>query len=202
MSGPIGRLHVVVDDLTLAQAALEGGADVIQVRIKTGTDRERLAMITSIVERCDARGVRCIVNDRVDLALAAHAGGVHVGSEDLPVPVVRFLLGPHAIVGATARDAATARVHERDGADYIGVGPCYATSTKLGLPTPIGPDGVTLVATAVDLPVIAIAGVTAARVAELVAAGAWGVAVIGAVAGAADPRLATAELVAALKEAA
>lgn len=202
MSGLVGRLHVVVDDLTLAQAAIEGGADVIQVRIKAGTDRERLTLITSIVERCDARGVRCIVNDRVDLALAAHAGGVHVGNEDLPVPVVRSLLGPHAIIGATARDAETAGVHERDGADYIGVGPCYATSTKLGLPAPIGPDGVRLVATAVDLPVIAIAGVTAARVAELVAAGAWGVAVIGAVSGAADPRLATAELVAALKDAA
>ncbi len=202
MNEPIGRLHVVVDELQLAHAALDGGATVVQVRIKDGTDRDRLARIAEIADLCRARGAVVIVNDRVDLALAAQADGVHVGDEDLPVAVARALLGPDRIVGATARDAQTARAHQHDGADYVGVGPCYATSTKIGLPPPIGPEGVRHVAEAVEIPVIAIAGVTAARIGELLGAGAWGVAVIGAVAAAADPRRATAELVDALAQAA
>ncbi|MDE0237939.1 MAG: thiamine phosphate synthase [bacterium] len=135
-----------------------------------------------------------IVNHRVDSPPAVGAAGVHGGADDLPVPVLRSLLGPEALVGGTARDPDTALRHQADGASYVGVGPVYTTATKDGLPDPLGPAGVEKVAAAVDIPVIAIAGITAPRVPELMDAGAHGVAVIGAVAHAADPVAATAEL--------
>lgn len=192
------RLHVLVDSVRLAEAALAGGAPAIQVRCKDGTDRRRLALVGAIADRCAAAGALCLINDRVDLALAADADGVHVGAEDLPVEVVRRRLPADFVVGGTARDPDTARRLVAEGATYLGVGPTYPTSSKTGLPGPIGLAGVAAVARAVDVPVIAIAGITAARVPEVLAAGAHGVAVIGAVAGAPDPVAATAELVAVL----
>lgn len=202
MTRRVGRLHVIVDTLDLARAALDGGADVVQVRLKDGTDRERFGRLVPVARLCADRGALCVVNDRVDMAVAAGAGGVHVGDDDLPVEAVRAVAGPGVVVGATARDAAGAARLARAGADYLGVGPCYATATKVGLPAAIGPAGLAAVAAAVDVPVVAIAGVTAGRVPELLAAGAWGVAVVGAVAGAPDPRAATARLAAALGRAA
>jgi thiamine-phosphate pyrophosphorylase len=197
-SGRLGRLHVLVDTEGLAAAALDGGAPTIQVRLKRGTDAERFAVIAAVVERCRAAGASCLVNDRADLAVAAGADGVHLGADDLPVDAARRVTGPSALVGGTARDPAAARRLVAQGASYLGVGPTYATASKVGLPQPIGVGTVRAVAAAVDVPVVAIAGITAARVPEVLAAGAYGVAVIGAVAGAEDPRAATRELVAAV----
>jgi thiamine-phosphate pyrophosphorylase len=167
-------------------AALEGGADVIQVRVKGWTDRDLLELAEQVAAWCQPYGAACIVNDRVDVALAAGADGVHLGAEDLPVSVARRLLGPDALVGGTARDAATARALVAAGASYLGVGPCFATATKTGLPDPIGLAGVAAVAAAVDVPIIAIGGVRADQIAELRAVGAYGVAVVDAVSGADD----------------
>jgi thiamine-phosphate pyrophosphorylase len=140
-----------------------------------------------------------LVNDRLHVALATGAAGGHVGADDLPVPAARRLLGPAAVLGATSRLPATALRAVGDGADYLGVGPCYATSTKDGLPVSIGPEGLRAVARQVaGTPIIAIGGITAARVPELLAAGAHGVAVIGAVSDAADPARAVADLLAAV----
>lgn len=200
-SGRLGRLHVLVDSEGLAAAALDGGAPTIQVRLKGGTDAARFAVIAAVAERCRAAGAVCLVNDRVDLAMAAGADGVHLGADDLPVGAARRVLGPAAVVGDTARDPATARRLVAQGASYLGVGPTYATASKAGLPDPVGVPAVRAVSAAVDVPVVAIAGITAARVAEVMAAGAYGVAVIGAVAGADDPRAATRELVAAVSAA-
>jgi thiamine-phosphate pyrophosphorylase len=200
----IGRLHVLtdldapVDPLDVVDAALAGGAPVIQVRAKLLTDRELLPLATAIVERCRTAGATCLVDDRVDVALAVGADGVHVGDEDLPVAVARQLLGPDAVVGATARNAEAGRARQAEGADYLGVGPTYATTTKVGLPDPLGPAAVGAVAEAVDLPVIAISGITIERVPEVMAAGVHGVAVVAAVSRAADPKQATADLLAAV----
>jgi thiamine-phosphate pyrophosphorylase len=188
----LGRLHVITDNRfgrdprTTVPMALEGGADVIQVRVKGWTDRDLLELAEQVVAWCRPYGAACIVNDRVDVALAAGADGVHLGADDLPVSVARRLLGPDALVGGTARDAATARALVAAGASYLGVGPCFATVTKAGLPDPIGLAGVAAVAAAVDVPIIAIGGVRADQISELRAVGAYGVAVVDAVSGVED----------------
>jgi thiamine-phosphate pyrophosphorylase len=197
----LGRLHVLVDSLIVAEAALEGGAPTLQVRLKSGTDRDRLHLTRAIAERCRAAGATCLVNDRADVALAVGADGVHLGAEDLPVHVVRELLGPDALVGGTARDPGTARRLEAEGASYLGVGPTFSTTSKAGLPEPIGVDGVQAVVAAVDIPVVAIAGITVDRVDEVMATGAWGVAVIGAIADAPDPHSATHDMLLAVTKA-
>jgi thiamine-phosphate pyrophosphorylase len=198
---PIGRLHVLVDTVQLAEAALEGGAPTLQARVKTGPDRYRFETIAGIAERCRDAGATCLVNDRADFVIAAGADGVHVGAQDLSVSAVRRVLGPELIVGATARDPVTGKRLAEEGASYLGVGPTFTSDSKVGLPEPLGFDGVRAVAEAVDVPVIAIAGITAERVPYVFEAGAWGVAVIGAVSGATDPHKATHDLAVAVARA-
>src|SRR5690606_15555463 len=114
-------------------------------------------------------------NDRLHVALAVGAAGGHVGADDLPVDAARRVLGPTAILGATCREPAGATAAVAAGASYLGVGPAYPTATKTGLPDALGPAGVAAVAAAVpQTPVIAIGGITADRVAPLLAAGAYG----------------------------
>ncbi len=197
----LGRLHVLVDSLIVAEAALEAGAPTLQVRLKNGSDGDRYRLAHAIAERCRAAGASCLINDRADLAVAVEADGVHVGADDLPVPAVRRIVGAGALVGGTARDPESGRRLVAEGASYLGVGPTFATSSKPGLPDPIGVAGVRAVVEAVDVPVIAIAGITAALVEEVLATGAWGVAVIGAVADSPDPHTATHDLIMAVSKA-
>ncbi|GIJ80472.1 thiamine-phosphate pyrophosphorylase [Micromonospora phaseoli] len=199
----LGRLHLITDTrpgrdplavlaavLPVARAEL-----VVQVRVaETATDREAYDLTQRVVRLTAPYGVTCLVNDRLHVALAARAAGGHVGADDLPVTAARQVLGPTAVLGATARYPGTAVEAVSAGATYLGVGPCYATTTKSGLPPEIGAAGVQAVAEAVDVPVIAIGGVTAAAVPELRAAGAYGVAVVGALSAAADPARAAVEL--------
>ncbi|WP_433609239.1 thiamine phosphate synthase [Dactylosporangium sp. CA-139114] len=196
----LGRLHLVTDTrpgrnpLEVVAAALRAGFDTVQVRPEDAlTDREAFELTVRVLAMCRELGRTCLVNDRLHLALAAGADGGHVGADDLPVAAARRILGPHAILGATARDPHTARRAVADGASYLGVGPAFATTTKSGLPDAIGPAGVRAVAEAVPVPVVAIGGVTAARAGELFAAGAHAVAVVGAISGAADPYAAALE---------
>lgn len=204
MTASLGGLHVLTDArvgraaLDAVTAAVAAGAPVVQVRSKDASDRERYDFTRRVVEVCAGAGATCLVNDRVDLALAVGAHGTHLGADDLPLDVVRRLAGPGHLLGGTARDPERARLLVAQGADYLGVGPAYATTTKTGLPDALGPAGVRAVAEAVAVPVIAIGGVTAGRVGELLAAGAAGVAVVGAVSAAADPGAATRELLRAL----
>ena len=127
------------------------------------------------------------------------ADGAHVGPEDLTVAVARRLLGEGLMLGASARTAAVARAAVAAGASYLGVGPCYPTSTKDGLPNPIGAAGLAAVAVAVAVPVLAIGGVTADRIPELLEAGAYGIAVVGAIAMSRDPAAAARQLLANLE---
>jgi thiamine-phosphate pyrophosphorylase len=206
MTGALGRLHVLTDAaggeaaLRTVALAVAAGAPVVQVRLKTGTDRQRLEFARRVVDICAGYGATCLVNDRVDLALAAGAHGTHLGADDLPVAQARRLAGTGHLIGGTARDPERAAELVSAGADYLGVGPAFATVTKDGLPAPIGVGGVAAVARAVGVPVIAIGGVDAARARMLRAAGAYGVAVVGAVTAAEDPAAATRELLAALAE--
>ncbi len=200
----LGRLHVLTDAragrdaLGLVERALAGGAPVIQLRVKEQSDRAVYELGLRVVEACASYGAACIVNDRVDLALAIGAQGTHLGADDLPVAQVRRIAGPGHHIGGTARDPVRAAELVAEGADYLGVGPAYSSSTKDGLPDPIGPAGIGAVARAVVVPVIAIGGITADRVKDLLAEGAHGVAVVGAVSDADDPAAATRELLAVL----
>ncbi|MET8309860.1 thiamine phosphate synthase [Micromonospora sp. NPDC005173] len=203
----LGRLHLITDTrpgrdpLTVVRAALTAArADlVVQVRVEdSATDREAYDLARRVLALCAPYGANCLVNDRLHVALAVGAAGGHVGADDLPVAAARRVLGPTRVLGATARAPGTAVEAVAAGASYLGVGPCHATSTKSGLPDPIGPAGVRAVTGAVDVPVIAIGGVTADRVPALRDAGAYGVAVVGAISAAADPARATAELLGAL----
>ncbi|MFG1880682.1 thiamine phosphate synthase [Micromonospora sp. NPDC049102] len=203
----LGRLHLITDTrpgrdpLTVVRAALAAArADlVVQVRVEdSATDREAYDLAARVLALCASYGATCLVNDRLHVALAVGAAGGHVGANDLPVAAARHVLGATRVLGATAREPRTATEAVVAGATYLGVGPCHATSTKVGLPDPIGTVGIRDVADAVDVPVIAIGGVTADRVPALRTAGAYGVAVVGAICAAADPARATAELLRAL----
>lgn len=197
-----GRKPLVVVAAAVAAARRLGAGDrlAIQVRVEDDvSDRDAYELAAAVVEDCRPHGVICLVNDRLQVALAVGADGGHVGATDLPVAAARRVLGPAGILGATCRDATAARCAVRAGATYLGVGPAYATTTKGGLPSPLGPEGVGAVARAVPgTPIVAIGGVTADTVAELLRAGATAVAVVGAVANAPDPLRATEELLKAL----
>lgn len=189
------------DPLLAIEAALAAGARLVQVRPEDHyTDRAAFDLATAIAALCDQYGAVCLVNDRVHIAQAVGADGVHLGADDLPIDAARRILPAASIIGGTARDPESARAARRAGATYLGVGPVWGTTTKAGLPQPIGLEGLAAVCEAVDLPVIAIGGITAERAALCREAGAHGVAVVGAIASAADPRQATVELLEAVGE--
>nr|WP_184786355.1 thiamine phosphate synthase [Phytomonospora endophytica] len=199
------RLHVItdtapgVDTVATVHAALAAGAPLIQVRPnERDTDRAAYDLALHIAELCARYDATCLVNDLLHVALAVGAHGAHVGADDLPVDAARRVLGPAAILGGTCRDPDAARAAQRAGASYLGVGPAHPTSTKDGLPDPLGVWGIRSVAAAVDIPVVAIGGITPGRVPALLAAGAHGVAVVGAISRAADPAAATRDFLDAL----
>nr|WP_203782444.1 thiamine phosphate synthase [Actinoplanes rishiriensis] len=186
-------MHIVTDSLDVVRGAVGHGPVAVQIRIKT-SDRLAYALTTAALPLCRAAGALLLVDDRVGVALAAGADGVHVGADDLPVAAARRVLGPSAVLGATCRNPEQARAAVADGASYLGVGPAFATSTKDGLPAPIGPAGIAAVTAAVPgTPVIAIGGITPERAATL---DCYGVAAVSAIA--ADPAGAAVELLAAL----
>jgi len=196
----LGRLHVLTDArggrdaLGTVTLAIQAGAPVVQLRVKGVTDRELYEIGSRLMAVCRTYGTTCIVNDRVDIALAIGAHGTHLGASDLPVAAARRVAGPTHLIGGTAREPVRAKQLVAEGASYLGVGPAFTTSTKDGLPDPLGPEGIGAVSLAVDVPVIAIGGVDAGRVAELRAAGAYGVAVVSEVSDAPDPAEATRRL--------
>jgi thiamine-phosphate pyrophosphorylase len=181
------RLHVITDSLDVVRAVVGQGPVAIQIRVKASA-RLAYELTSAALPLCRAAGALCLVDDRVEVALAVGADGVHVGASDLPVAVARRLLGPSAVVGGTCRDISDIRAAVSDGATYVGVGPVFATSTKDGLPPPLGPSLVSsLAAAAPEIPVIAIGGITVDRVSELRT---YGIAAVSAIA--ADPAGATA----------
>lgn len=176
-----GRDHVAV-----AAAALAGGADMIQLRDKTGSLRDLLPQARAIRALCRSRGAIFIVNDRVDLALAADADGAHVGQEDLPAESARRLLGPDRILGVSTHNLAQAEAARRIGADYVGFGPLFPTGTKDTGYAPRGPEALRGIHRAVTLPILAIGGITLENVSTVIEAGATAPAVISAVVAAPD----------------
>ncbi len=199
------RLIVVTDAAAAAPgtvedvvaAALRAGAPAIQLRDKRATAAELLRTAQALRGPTRAAGALLFVNDRLDVALAAEADGVHLGDDDLPVAVARRVAPPGFLIGRSADEAALARRAADEGADYIGCGTVYPTSTKPDAGAVIGLEGLERVAGAVPVPVVAIGGITPARAAEIAArTSATGVAVVGAVMGAPDPEEAVRALLA------
>jgi thiamine-phosphate pyrophosphorylase len=179
----------VISDMTLskgrshediAAAALKGGASVIQMREKTLSFREAYPVALKLREMTAGAGAVFIVNDSVELALAVDADGVHLGQDDMPLGVARRLLGKDMLIGISTHSLGEALAAQEGGADYIGFGPIYATSTK-DAGAAKGPGGLKGIRDKVAIPIVAIGGINAANAAEVVDAGADAVAVITAV---------------------
>jgi thiamine-phosphate pyrophosphorylase len=195
----IGRLHLLTDTVLqtryshvdLTRLAIAGGADTIQLRQKSGTTREMIEVAREMKRVCAAAGVTFIVNDRVDVALAADADGVHLGQDDFPIPRARTLLGEDRVIGGSAGTLEEALKCQSEGADYIGFGPVYTTTSKHDAGPASGLSLLTKVMARVSLPVIAIGGITAENAPEVMASGVYGIAVISAVCCQLDPEEAT-----------
>jgi thiamine-phosphate pyrophosphorylase len=175
---------------TLLEAVLAGGGRLVQLREKTMPLVELLPLARQLGRRCREAGALFVVNDRADLALAADAGGLHVGQDDLPALEARRLLRPGMILGVSTHDEAQARRAVADGADYVAIGSIFPTATKAGFQL-VGPDLIRRVRPVVPVPLVGIGGITADNAPTVLAAGADGVAVISAICAAPDPEAAT-----------
>lgn len=184
--------------LEVVEAALQAGAPAVQLRDKAATPRELYEQARALGEVTARYGALLFVNDRLDVALAANADGVHLGPGDLPVHAARLAAPRPFLIGASTDDPASAQRLEADGADYIGCGAVFGTSTKDVGDERIGPEGVAAVAAAVSIPVVGIGGIDGRNAHLLRGTGAAGVAVVGAVMAAPDPGAATREILAAL----
>jgi thiamine-phosphate pyrophosphorylase len=168
---------------------IDGGVDMVQLREKALPDGELLGLARRLREKTLRRGALFIVNDRPDVALLSHADGVHLGQEDLPVAQARALVGEEMLIGVSTHSVDEARAAERQGADYIGVGPVFATTTKDAGPT-LGLEGLRAVLQAVSLPAFPIGGIDLEKLAALLAAGAGRVACSSCILSAPDARAA------------
>ena len=187
--------------LEVVAAAIDGGVDVVQLREKGTSAQERYQLGLELREKTRAAGVPLIVNDRIDIAAAIDADGVHLGDDDLPVSVARERLGGDAIVGRSVSTPAAAREAEAAGADYLGVGAVFGTASKETTPeqSNVGLERIRAVHEAVDIPFVGIGGVTPENAESVAAAGADGVAVISAITAADDPEAATRRLAGAVQ---
>ena len=182
----------------ILDATIAGGCRLIQLREKEWPSGRLLPLAERLRERCRRGSVTFIVNDRVDLAIAVGADGVHLGQDDLPTRAARPLLRPGMVLGRSTHSVAQAREAQSEGADYIAVGSMFPTQTKPNFEL-VGPELIRAVRPATKSPLIGIGGITRENVAEVIRAGADGVAVISAVCGAPDPAAATREFLAAIR---
>ncbi len=162
---------------------LEAGVRIVQYREKEFPLREQLREAEGILELCRGFGAIFVVNDRVDVALAVGADGVHLGPDDMPPEVARRLLGTEKLIGVSVGSVEEALKAREAGADYLGVGPIFSTSTKSDAGPPIGLQGLKAIRRAVSLPIVAIGGITLEKVGDVMEAGADAVCAISAVAG-------------------
>ncbi len=190
-----GRIAGDRNIVDIVSAAIQGGATVIQLRDKIASTNEMIELGKALYEITKTIGVPLVINDRVDVALAINADGVHVGPpDDMPTSLARRLLGPDRIVGVSAETPAIALQAAEDGADYVGVGDVFGTQSKADAGVPIGLSGMKAVVKASPIPVVGIGGINQANAADVIEAGADGVAIISAIIGASDPKAAAREL--------
>ncbi|MBM9514147.1 thiamine phosphate synthase [Desulfogranum marinum] len=179
---------------TIVRAAIRGGVSCVQLREKTCSTRDFLKEAYLLKTVLEPHKIPLIINDRIDIALAVRAEGVHLGQSDMPLWDARKIVGDDMIVGISAESVEDAVVAEQQGADYIGISPVFATATKDDIAPPLGLEGVRQIREAVSLPLVGIGGINANNGHLVFQAGADGIAVVSAIVSADCPESATAEL--------
>ncbi|WP_304159051.1 thiamine phosphate synthase [Phascolarctobacterium succinatutens] len=185
---PDYSIYLVTDDgclqgralIDCVREALEGGVTLVQYRAKTASSAEMYAEALQLKALCDSFNVPLIINDRLDIAMAVGAAGVHLGQDDLPCAVARKLLGEDYIIGVSAHNPAEAKAALQSGADYLGCGAVFGTATKADVKK-LGTEGLAAICKAKGLPVVGIGGVTADNYREVRAAGADGAAIVSGI---------------------
>ena len=180
--------------LDVVCAAIDGGVTCVQVREKDVPSRVYVSQLLSVRPLLRERGIPLFVNDRVDVALAVEADGVHLGQTDLPLSMARGVAAGRLLIGVSCESVQDGVDAERGGADYVSVSPVFATPTKTDTASALGLDGVRAVRRAVRVPVVAIGGINATNAADVIRAGADGICVVSAIVSALDPRAAAASL--------
>jgi thiamine-phosphate pyrophosphorylase len=179
-------------------AALEGGVRAVQLREKDLAAAELYPLARELRTLTARHGARLLINDRLDIALAVDADGVHLGGHSLPVAIVRKILGPDKLIGVSTHHPEEVLAAQRDGADFVTFGPVFFTPSKAAYGEPVGLERLRKACTSSTLPVFALGGVTRERIAELRAAGSHRAALISAILAAADPAAAAAAILARL----
>jgi len=174
------------DILDAVAEAIEGGVTLIQLREKEVSSREFYQIALKVKDLAHSRGVPLLINDRLDIALAVNADGLHIGQDDLPLKVARKLVGHDKIIGLSVSNLGDAVQGEEEGADYLGAGAVYPTTSKDVSESPIGPDGLKKIKDTVSIPVVGIGGINLFNIEEVKRTGVDGVAVISAIMGAPD----------------
>ncbi len=187
--------------LEIVTAAVNGGASIVQLREKQCSTLEFIEQALSVKAFLKTRNIPLIINDRVDVAQAVKADGVHLGQTDMPLETARGILGDTMLIGISAECLADAIAAEKGGADYLGVSPIYATPTKTDTAPALGLKGLREIRQAVKLPLVGIGGLKRDNTAAVIRNGADGVAVISAIVAADDPEAAARELLQVIKEA-
>lgn len=180
--------------LQAMEEAIKGGVTLLQLREKDASTREYYDLAIKLKALAHSFDIPLIINDRLDIALAVDADGLHIGQDDLPLTVARKLLGPGKILGLSVSNAEEAVCGEQNGADYLGAGAVYCTSSKDVLTPPIGSGELKRIKDAVSIPVVAIGGIGLSNIREVKEAGADGIAVISAILGSRDIESAAGEL--------
>jgi thiamine-phosphate pyrophosphorylase len=180
------------------EEAIRGGATLVQLREKKISSKEYLELAQRVKEVTDRHDIPLIINDRIDIALAIDADGVHLGPEDLPVPIARKLLGGGKIIGSSAASVDEALLFQAQGADYLGVGAVFPTATKRGTEK-VGLEDLRGIKSAVHIPVVAIGGINAENAKPVMETGVDGVAVVSAIMDQTDIREAARQLLSVLK---
>ena len=173
--------------LDIAQAAVSGGVTCVQLREKDCSTLEFIEEALAIKNFLNTREVPLIINDRLDVALAVRADGVHLGQSDMPLEMARKIVGRSMLIGISAESVQDAVEAEKGGADYLGVSPIYATPTKSDTAPPLGLEGLQEIRKRVKIPLAAIGGLNESNAAEVIRHGADGVAVVSAIVAADDP---------------
>jgi thiamine-phosphate pyrophosphorylase len=176
----------------VVSAAVQGGVTMVQLREKEASTREFLAEAVALKTLLKPLGVPLIINDRVDIAQAIDADGVHVGQSDMPVEIVRQLIGPEKIIGLSITNQTQIEREDAKRSDYLGIGPLYLQTTKANASTPLGVEGFRALRALSFKPVMAIGGLNATNSAAVLEAGADGLAIVSAIVGADDPKAAAA----------